>query len=106
MSEITIRPHFDSNGKDFAIERVQDCTSVLEHNAKLRTQEQRSDWGRHIGNIPCVLLLKWMDEEHRRGNATLKMFTAEFDELIRRKLEDPEYFYLRTDRPALQVGWH
>ncbi|VIO73892.1 hypothetical protein [Bradyrhizobium ivorense] len=103
---VMIRPHFDPNGNDFAIERVQDCTPILEWNERARKEEQRSDWGRHKARIPNVVLLKWMDEEHKRGNTTLRMFSKEFDELIFRKLEDPDYFYLRVDRPALQVGWH
>lgn len=105
MTGVVIRPHFDSNGKDYAIERVQDCTPIIEWNAQARAEEQRSDWGRHKARIPNVVLLQWLDEEHRRGNASLRMFTKEFDELIGRKLEDPEWFYLRVDRPALQMGW-
>jgi hypothetical protein len=40
--------HLDSNGQDLAIEHVQDCGPILEHNKMLRTMEQPSDWGRHV----------------------------------------------------------
>jgi hypothetical protein len=49
--------------------------------------------------------VKWLDEELNRGNTTLRMFTPEFDAIVQRKLEDPEYAYLRVDRPKLQAGW-
>jgi hypothetical protein len=66
---------------------------------------QPSDWGRHVAKIPNVIYVKWLDEEHARGNTDLRLFTPEFDEVVERKLKDPDWFYLRTDRPALQAGW-
>lgn len=79
---ITITPHFGGDGKDFVIERSQDCTDILEHNAMLRAQEQRSDWGRHVASVPLVVILKWMDEEWHRGNRSLRLFSKEFDALV------------------------
>jgi hypothetical protein len=105
MDGVLVRPHFDANGKDLTIEQVQDVEPILERNALLRTAEQRSDWGRHVASIPNVLMVKWLNEEHARGNTSLRMFGEEFDLLVQRKLQDPEWAYLRTDRPALQVGW-
>lgn len=105
IGNVAIRPHFDSNGKDYAIERIQDCTDILEWNAQARTQEQHSDWGRHRARIPCVVLIQWMDEEHRRGNTRLRMFSPEYNALVERKLQDPEWAYLRVDKPKLQVGF-
>ena len=76
---------------------TQDVEPILERNAKLRGERQRSDWARHVATIPNVILLKWLNEAHARGNTGLRMFTAEFDALIARKLVDPEWKYLRTD---------
>jgi len=45
-----------------------------------------------------VILVRWLNEEYARGNASLRMFTAELDQLIARKLRDPDWAYLRTDR--------
>lgn len=104
QGSVLIRPHFDSNGKDFAIERVQDCTDILENNAELRKKEQRSDWGRHVASVPNVILIKWMDEERARGNP-IKFGSKEYYELVYRKLQDPEWANLRTDRRNSQVGW-
>jgi hypothetical protein len=77
---------------------TQDVEPILERNAALRAESQKSDWGRHVATIPNVILVKWLNEEHARGNASLRMFTREFDELVERKLADPDWKYLRTDK--------
>lgn len=104
MTGVLIRGHIDSNGKDFAIEHVQDVEPILENNKALRTIEQRSDWGRHVASIPNVVMTLWLDEEWARGNC-IRMFSREFDELVARKLKDPDWKWLRTDMKALQTGW-
>ena len=77
---------------------TQDVEPILERNRRLLAEPQASDWGRHVASIPNVILLKWLNEAHAGGNAGLRMFTAEFDALVARKLEDPNWKYLRTDR--------
>ncbi|MBR1122111.1 hypothetical protein JQ628_11345 [Bradyrhizobium lablabi] len=100
-----VRFHLDSNGQDLTVQHVQDVEPILEWNRAARTEQQRSDWGRHVARIPNVIYVRWLDEEHRKGNTSLRMFTPEFDAIVQRKLEDPEWAYLRVDKPALQVGW-
>lgn len=75
---------------------TQDVEPILVRNARLRREPQRGDWGRHVASIPNVLLLKWLNEEHARGNTGLRLFTREFDAFIARKLADPDWAYLRT----------
>jgi hypothetical protein len=99
------RIHLDSNGRDLAVEHIQDVEPILERNKVLRTMEQKSDWGREIAEIPNVILIRWLDEEHAKGNTSLRLFTAEMDEIIKKKLNDPDWAYLRTDKPALITGW-
>ena len=74
---------------------TQDVEPILEHNARLRGERQRGDI-RHVATIPNVILLKWLNEAHARGNTALRMFTKEFDELVERKLADPDWAYLKT----------
>jgi hypothetical protein len=100
-----VRIHLDSNGQDLAIEHVQDVAPILEWNKEARAQDQHSDWGRHVARIPNVIYVRWLDEEHAKGNTSLRMFTPEFDAIVQRKLQDPEWAYLRVDKPALQAGW-
>ena len=105
MNGVLIRPHLDSNGRDLAIEHVQDVEPILRWNKEARREEQRSEWGRHVARIPNVIYVRWLDEEHARGNSGLRMFTPEFDLIVQKKLDDPEWAYLRTDRRRLQAGW-
>lgn len=105
MDGVLIRPHIDSNGRELAIEHVQDVAPILEWNRQARQDEQRGDWGRHVARIPNVIYVQWLNEEHARGNNSLRLFTPEFDAIVQRKLDDPEWAYLRTDRPKLQAGW-
>jgi hypothetical protein len=74
---------------------TQDVEPILERNQRLRAETQRGDL-RHVATIPNVILLKWLNEEHARGNTKLRLFTKEFDELVARRLADPDWAYLRT----------
>jgi hypothetical protein len=76
----------------------QDVEPILKRNHALRGEPQRSDWGRHVATIPNVILVRWLNEEYARGNARLRMFTREFDELVARKLRDPDWKFLRSDK--------
>jgi hypothetical protein len=105
MSGLILRPHFDRDGKGLAVEQIQDVVPILEWNKESRCDEQRSDWGRHVARIPNVIYVKWLNDEHDRGNTSLRPFTPEFDLIVQKKLEDPDWAYLRTDRPKLQAGW-
>jgi hypothetical protein len=81
----------------------QDVEPILERNHLLRSMPQsprrRGDWGRHVATIPNVILVRWLNEEYARGNVQLRMFTTEFDALVARKLSDPDWKFLRTDKP-------
>lgn len=105
MSDLLVNVHLDSNGKDLAIEHVQDVEPILDWNKEARRDEQKSDWGRHVARIPNVIYVQWLDEEHARGNTKLRLFTKEFDAIVQKKLQDPAWAYLRVDKPALQAGW-
>ncbi|MDP3076640.1 MAG: hypothetical protein Q8N40_13490 [Bradyrhizobium sp.] len=105
MGGVLIRTHFDNNGRDLAVEHVQDVEPILEWNRQSRRDEQHGDWGRHVARIPNVIYVRWLNEEHARGNVALRMFTPEFDLIVQKKLGDPEWAYLRTDRPKLRAGW-
>lgn len=105
MSDMRAQIILDSNGKDLSIVHTQDVEAILERNAELRTQEQKSDWGRHIATIPNALYVQWWDEEYKKGNTNLKIFSHEFDQIVRKKLYDPEFAWLRTDCKASTIGY-
>lgn len=87
----------DSNGQDLAVEHIQDVEPILEANKLKRTVEQRGDF-REIADIPNVILVRWINEEHARGNTTVKMLGEEMNRIVAKKLRDPEWAYLRTDK--------
>jgi hypothetical protein len=88
----------DRGEKLIVARTLQDVEPILERNKQLRSTPQKSDWGRHVASIPNVILVKWANEEYARGNTGLRMFTKEFDEIVEKKLQDPEWKYLRTDK--------
>ena len=84
--------------RSIVVASQDDVEGVLEHNKKLRSITQRSDWGRHVASIPPVICVKWLNEEWQRGNTQLRFLSPEWDLLVRDKLNDPDWAYLRTDK--------
>ena len=84
--------------RSIVVASQDDVEGVLEHNKKLRSITQRSDWGRHVASIPPVICVKWLNEEWQRGNTQLRFLSPEWDLLVRDKLNDPDWAYLRVDR--------
>jgi hypothetical protein len=89
---------FDAGEKVIVAETVQDVEPILERNHALRGEPQKSDWGRHIATIPNVILVKWLNEEYARGNVGLRLYSKEFDALVAKKLNDPDWKFLRVDK--------
>jgi hypothetical protein len=85
----------DRSEKLIVVESIQDVEPILERNAALRREPQKSDWGRHIATIPNIILVKWMNED---GVNVLGLTSEEFGEFIRKKLNDPDWRHLRTDK--------
>ena len=74
-----------------------DIEAVLENNKRLRNSPQKSESFRHVASIPPVICIKWLDEVRARGYR-MRIFSKEWDELVARKLRDPDWKYLRTDK--------
>lgn len=91
--------------RHIAVYSVDDVEPILEHNKLLRTMEQpNTDGLKHKATIPNVIMVKWLNEEWQRGNS-IRYLSREFEEVIARKLKDPEWAYLRTDAPSNRVGY-
>ena len=86
------------DGRDLVVHSHQDVEDIIERNKALQAIPQRSDWGRHIASIPLNIINQWLKEEWERGNVGLKMSGPEFDALVARKLKDPDWRFLRTDK--------
>lgn len=83
---------------------ADDVEPYLERNKLLRTLDQKSDWGRHVASIPNLIMVKWLNEEWQRGNS-IRYLSREWDELVTKKLKDPDWAYLRTDAPSRVMGY-
>ena len=90
--------------RHIAVYSMDDVEPYLEHNKLLRSMDQKSDWGRHIASIPNIIMVKWLNAEWTRGN-NVRYLSPEWDQIVARKLKDPEYAYLRTDAPSRTVGY-
>lgn len=94
MSQVFTRAHRDPMTRALTFERIQDVEPILERNKALQnTPQTRAASFRHVGTVPNVLIEKWMKEE---GAPVLAMDKHEFARFIRRKLNDPDYAFLRT----------
>lgn len=97
MSEVRTQIHQD--GRELTINRIQDVEPILDNNKRLRnTPQDRKSSFRHIASIPNVVLEQWLNDELKRGNKTIRWGSAEFDALIKRKLQDHDWLFLRTDK--------
>lgn len=97
--------HVDEGAKQFTFKRSQDVEDIIDHNKALQSISQQSDWGRHVAKIPNIFLEQWLNEEYARGNVNLRLFSPEFDKLIARKLQDPDWRFLRVDAQSHHSGW-
>lgn len=98
MSGVITRLHLDRGEKLIVAESMQDVEPIIENNKKLKGEAQKSDWGRHIASIPNIFLNRWLNEEHARGNKSIRLFSEEFNKLVQRKLNDSEWQFLRVDK--------
>jgi hypothetical protein len=96
MRDVALDLRFD--GRDVTVGTHQDVEDIIEHNKVLQTLPQKSDWGRHVASIPLNIINQWLNEEWARGNVGLRLAGPEFDALVARKLRDPDWRFLRTDK--------
>lgn len=97
MSDVLHRLHQDFGEKTTTFETIQDVEPYLDWNKMLRSQRQKSDWGKHVASVPVVIVERWLNEEWNRGNTGLQFGTEEWRQLVWRKLQDPDFAYLRVD---------
>lgn len=76
------------------IEYVQDAAPILERNKALHNHDDRG-WSpsrdmRRAASIPDIIVLKWLKEDG------INVFDRDHWPAVKRKLNDPEYRYLRT----------
>lgn len=88
---------FDTDGSAI-IRTVGESEPVLDHNQRLRALAtddggyvRGSDRGmKRVASIPAEIVVKWAVEEG------IDVYNPEHSERVMRKLNDPDYAYLRT----------
>ena len=88
--------HYDEDGDKTIIETVQDVEPILEANKAMQTDGDGYTPSRdlkHIASIPLVVVEKWMNDD---GVNFLSLGRQEKRAYLRKKLNDPEWAYLKT----------
>lgn len=89
-----IRSFHDFEEGKFIFGRTQDVEPYLERNKKLQNEApRRAETFRHVGTIPAIFIEKWLNEE---GAPIFEMNKREFARFIKRKLNDPDWRFLKT----------
>jgi len=106
-SGVILKTEYDREQRLLTVCHWQDVEDIVEHNKRLANEPKpRSDWGRHYATIPHNIRLKWWLEE-TNGNPNMPIFSMRFEnEIVAKKLEDPEWRGLRVDLgPGFHLGW-
>ena len=91
--------------RHIAVYSTDDVEPYLEQNKLLRSMEQpNTDGLKHVASVPNIVMVKWLNEAWQRGQ-NVRYLSPEWDEMVAKKLKDPEWAYLRTDAPSHRVGW-
>jgi len=90
---------YDASNDVTHIQKVQDVEPILERNKELaKTDHQkngiRSGWW-HAASIPNVIIEKWISEDG------INFYNPDHWAAVKRKLNSPEWRYLRTGNGKL-----
>lgn len=89
--------HYDESADTFAIERVGDVEAAIKYCHERQTDGwngygKSREW-RHLGTVPDIIALKWMNEAGLKPD---QLKGKEFTNFIVRKLKDPDWQAFRT----------
>ena len=93
MSGVRTRVHLDLSDGLIHFERLQDVEPILDNNKRLQNEPQRPGDLKHVASIPNVVLEKWCNED---GVNIFAFGQAEFARYVTKKLNDPDWRYLKT----------
>jgi hypothetical protein len=92
VSEVQRKYYIDPVTGEITFRTTQDVEDILDRNKELAKHKQRGDF-RHIASIPNVILNEWIMQD---GVNYLGLPADEWGKLIKRKLRDPDWAWLRT----------
>lgn len=98
---VTRRFYSDDDG-NITVETSQDLEPLIERNKKMANENGKaitSEYANPIASIPPIFIVKWLNEEG------WNVFDAErdpdVDKKLKRKLNDPDWRFLRTSELRL-----
>lgn len=98
MSDVQTKFHYRASDDTTIIERVQDVQPYLDRNKADQAANvqgaRRSKELRRVASIPLVVVEQWLKEG-------IDVFNPAHAVKVKRRLQDPEYRYLRTDASRL-----
>lgn len=97
---ITSVHHGIQDGKR-VIEMIQDASKILDQNKRLANEGKGYSPSKdlqRIASIPNIVTLKWLHED---GVYWPKLPKLEATKYLRKKLNDPQWRYLRTSEGSL-----
>lgn len=85
--------HHDTNADRITISHSQDVSGILEQNKRARAlaESAKSTEMQRVASIPAVVVMEWMKE-----GINVMAPNHEDKKRIKKKLNSPEYAYLRT----------
>lgn len=97
---------FELVSKDaFNVKRTQDCNPILDLNAANRADSSFKNGYtetrdmQHVARIPLILMEKWWKDAGRPAGG---VYGKAMSDIIKAKLNDPEYKYLRTGQGEIR----
>lgn len=98
MSDLKAHIQHDEMDDKLHIAHSQDVSPIIESNRRAYNASENdkySDWNR-VASIPAVVVMEWMKE-----GINVMAPTYEDQKKIKKKLNSPEYAYLRTRKGRL-----
>jgi hypothetical protein len=86
------------DGRNLVVHSYQDVEDIIESNKRAHLDGKQTGNFRKVADIPNNVLNQWLVEEWARGNVDMKLFDEQFNALVKRKLNDHDWLFLRTDR--------
>jgi hypothetical protein len=99
MSDLKTHIQHDQMDDKLHIAHTQDVTPIIDSNRRAYNDSEKSDkWGdwNRVASIPSVVVMEWMKE-----GINVMAPTYEDQKKIKKKLNSPEYAYLRTRKGRL-----
>ena len=96
VSGMTRTLDYDHARDELMVKTTQDCEAIIDHNKRLATWDDGytpSREMRRVASIPLVIYQQWMSED---GVNLMTMPKGEKAAYLRKKLNDPDWRYLRT----------